>query len=232
MVTNQMENIFDSREAASVAAAERIAAALGRRLDAQREASVVVSGGTSPAGVFAELARMPLAWPDVHVILSDERWVPPEHEDSNEKLVRDTLLTGEAKEATVLPVYKPGVTVEERCVELNDELRLAPFPFACALLGMGEDGHFASLFPDAENLEEGLDVDSSELSIPVNTAASPHPRVSLTLSALSRSDEILLLMFGDRKREVYEAAKQTANGYPVFHLLRQKRAPVYVYWAP
>ena len=97
---------------------------------------------------------------------------------------------------------------------------------------MGEDGHFASLFPDAENLEEGLDVDSSELSIPVNTAASPHPRVSLTLSALSRSDEILLLMFGDRKREVYEAAKQTANGYPVFHLLRQKRAPVYVYWAP
>jgi 6-phosphogluconolactonase len=232
MVTNQMENIFDSREAASVAAAERIAAALGRRLDAQREASVVVSGGTSPAGVFAELARMPLAWPDVHVILSDERWVPPEHEDSNEKLVRDTLLTGEAKEATVLPVYKPGVTVEERCVELNDELRQAPFPFACALLGMGEDGHFASLFPDAENLEEGLDVDSSELSIPVNTAASPHPRVSLTLSALSRSDEILLLMFGDRKREVYEAAKQTANGYPVFHLLRQKRAPVYVYWAP
>ena len=231
-MANEMENFFDSREAASVAAAERIAAALGRRLDAQGEASVVVSGGTSPAGVFAELARMPLAWPDVHVILSDERWVPPEHEESNEKLVRDTLLTGEAKEATVLPVYKPGVTVEERCVELNDELRLAPFPFACALLGMGEDGHFASLFPDAENLEEGLDVDSSELSIPVNTAASPHPRVSLTLSALSRSDEILLLMFGDRKREVYEAAKQTANGYPVFHLLRQKRAPVYVYWAP
>ena len=227
-----MENFFDSRETASIAAAERIAAALGRRLDAQGEASVVISGGTSPAGVFAELARAPLAWPDVHVILSDERWVPPDHADSNEKLVRDTLLTGAAKEARVLPVYKPGVTVEERCGELNDELRLAPFPFACALLGMGEDGHFASLFPDAENLEEGLDVDSSELSIPVNTAASPHPRVSLTLSALSRSDEILLLMFGDRKREVYEAAKQTANGYPVFHLLRQKRAPVYVYWAP
>jgi 6-phosphogluconolactonase len=227
-----MENFFDSREAASIAAAERIAAAIGRRLDAQGEASVVVSGGTSPARVFAELANKPLAWPDVHVILSDERWVPPGHEDSNEKLVRDTLLTGAAKEATVLPVYKPGVTVEERCGELNDELRLAPFPFACALLGMGEDGHFASLFPDAENLEEGLDVDSGELSIPVNTAASPHPRVSLTLSALSRSDEIVLLMFGDRKREVYEAAKQTANGYPVFHLLRQKRAPVYVYWAP
>lgn len=227
-----MENFFDSRDAASVAAAERIARALERRLDAQGEASVVVSGGTSPAGVFAQLAGVSLAWPDVHVILSDERWVPSDHEDSNEKLVRETLLTGEAQRANLLTVYESGVTIEARCSALNDEVRQAPFPFACALLGMGEDGHFASLFPDAENLGEGLDVDSSELCIPVHTAASPHPRVSLTLSALSRSDEILLLLFGDRKREVYEAAKQTANGYPVFHLLRQKRAPVYVYWAP
>ena len=227
-----MENIFDNREAASIAAAERIGKALGRRLEAQGEASVVVSGGSSPAGVFAELARTALAWPDVHVILSDERWVPPNHEDSNEKLVRATLLTGEARGATLLPFYKDGITVEERCGELNDELRLAPFPFACALLGMGEDGHFASLFPDAVKLEDGLDVDSRELCMPVQTAASPHPRVSLTLSALSRSDEILLLIFGDAKRAVYETAKKEANGYPVSHLLRQKRAPVHVYWAP
>ena len=227
-----MENIFDNREEAARAAADRIGEALQRRLEAQGDASVVVSGGSSPAGVFAELANRPLAWSDVHVILSDERWVPADHEASNEKLVRDTLLSGEAQRASLLPVYKAGVTIEERCRELNDELRLAPFPFACALLGMGEDGHFASLFPDAEDLDEGLDVDSGELCIPVNTAASPYPRVSLTLSALSRSDEILLLIFGDAKRAVYETAKKQANGHPVSHLLRQKRAPVHVYWAP
>jgi 6-phosphogluconolactonase len=227
-----MENIFGNREEAARAAADRISEALQRRLEAQGTASVVVSGGTSPVGVFAELARKALAWSDVHVILSDERWVPADHEDSNEKLVRETLLSGEARDATLLPVYKAGVTIEERCAELNDELRLAPFPFASALLGMGEDGHFASLFPDADNLREGLDVDSNELCIPVKTAASPHPRVSLTLSALSRSDEILLLIFGDAKREIYETAKNDANGYPVSHLLREKRAPVHVYWAP
>jgi 6-phosphogluconolactonase len=227
-----MENIFDNRDAASIAAAKRIDKALQRRLEAQGDASVVVSGGSSPAGVFAELASTALAWSDVHVILSDERWVPPDHEDSNERLVRDTLLTGEARGATLLPFYATGMTIEERCGELNGELRLAPFPFACALLGMGEDGHFASLFPDAENLETGLDVDSRDLCIPVKTAASPYPRLSLTLSALSRSDEILLLMFGDSKRDIYESAKQEANGYPVSHLLRQKRAPVHVYWAP
>ncbi len=101
-----MENFFDSRDAASIAAAERIARALERRLDAQGEASVVVSGGTSPAGVFAQLAGVSLAWPDVHVILSDERWVPSDHEDSNEKLVRETLLTGEAQRANLLTVLR------------------------------------------------------------------------------------------------------------------------------
>jgi 6-phosphogluconolactonase len=199
-----MEHIFDSRDEASVAAAERMVAALSRRLDGQGEASIVVSGGTSPAGVFRELSRTVLPWSDVHVVLSDERWVPADHEDSNEKLVRKTLLAGEAQGASLLPVYRQGVTIDERCSEINAELLQAPFPFACALLGMGEDGHFASLFP----------------------------RVSLTLSALSRSDEIVLLIFGDAKRDVYEAAKTSSNGLPVSHLLRQKRAPVHIYWAP
>jgi 6-phosphogluconolactonase len=227
-----MEHIFETREQASIAAAQRIGEALDRRLEGQGEASLVVSGGTSPAGVFAELAKTALPWSGVHVILSDERWVPPDHEDSNEKLVRETLLAGEARGATLLPVFRQGATIEERCSEINEELLLAPFPFACALLGMGEDGHFASLFPDAENLQEGLDVDSRQLCIPVQTAASPHPRVSLTLSALSRSDEIVLLIFGDAKRDVYEAARISTNGSPVSHLLRQKRAPVHVCWAP
>ena len=227
-----MDHIFETREEAAIAAARRIGEALLLRLDGQGAASLVVSGGTSPAGVFAELAKTTLNWPGVHVILSDERWVPPEHEDSNEKLVRETLLAGEAQDASLLPVYRPDVTIEERCSEIGEELLQAPFPFACALLGMGEDGHFASLFPDAENLQEGLDVDSRQLCIPVQTAASPHPRVSLTLSALSRSDEIVLLIFGDAKRDVYEAARTSTNGTPVSHLLRQKRAPVHVYWAP
>ena len=100
------------------------------------------------------------------------------------------------------------------------------------MLGMGADGHFASLFPDADNLATGLDVDAPVACIPVRTEASPYDRISLTLSALSRSDEVVLLFFGDDKREVYERAKDVGNGYPVSRLLVQKRAPVHVYWAP
>jgi 6-phosphogluconolactonase len=227
-----MEYFFETREEASRAAAERIAAALTRRMDGNGAASLVVSGGTTPAATFAELAAMPLEWSRVHVVMSDERWVPTDHEDSNEKLVRDILLKDRAADATLLPIYSEDVQPDERCEQLQDELKRVPFPFACSLLGMGEDGHFASLFPDAENLDKGLITDWQQLVMPVHTAASPHPRISLTLAALSRSDEIVLLIFGDAKREVIEAAKIPGSELPVSALLLQKRAPVSVLWAP
>ncbi len=226
------EYIFDDRDEASIAAAEALAGLLGRRLAAQGEASLVVSGGSTPGRCFAELAATDLDWRHVSIVLSDERWVPPDSEDSNERLVRESLLKGRAAGATLLPVYQPGTTPEARSVAMAEEIRALPFPFAAALLGMGEDGHFASLFPDAANLGEGLDKDSATLCLPIATKASPHPRVSLSLSALSRSDEIVLLIFGEAKRSVIEAARKAENELPVARLLRQKRAPVNVYWAP
>lgn len=227
-----MEKFFDTREAASVAAAERIHAALTNRLSRQKGASLVVSGGTTPGRCLEELAHTDADWDRVHVLLSDERWVPADDDSSNEKLVRETLMVNGASAARLQPAYSPKEDVADRCTSLDAEIRALPFPFACSLLGMGADGHFASLFPDADNLNEGLDMDGSKLCIPVSTDASPHPRISLTLAALSRSDEIVLLFFGDDKLAVYEDAKQQTNGYPVSRLLRQKRAPVHVYWAP
>ena len=227
-----MEHQFDTRAEASRAAAEHIADRLNHRLAAQGKASLVVSGGTTPVECFMALSGMPLDWANVHVVPSDKRWVPPDHEDSNEQLVRDTLLTGEAGAASLLSLYSPSADINEHCAHLNEELRRIPFPFAVSLLGMGEDGHFASLFPDAANLENGLEVDSQTLCLTVRTAASEHERVSLTLAALSRSDEIILLIFGDTKLAVLEQARQKENGLPVSRLLRQKRAPVNVFWAP
>ena len=227
-----LEQHIETREEASHAAAQAIAALVMRRLDGQYKASVVVSGGSTPERCFTDLANMELDWEHVSIVLTDERWVPPDHDDSNEKLIRETLLKGRASDAYLLPFYEEGTDPVERSKALNQQIRNLPFPFACALVGMGEDGHFASLFPDADTLEDGLDTESLNLSIPVSTSASPHPRISLTLSALSRSDEIILLIFGDRKLEVLEAAKQVDSELPIARLLLQKRAPVNVYWAP
>ncbi len=227
-----MEYLFETREQASIAAADRIVAALSKRLERQRDATLVVSGGTTPERCFQALAEKDLDWARVHVLPSDERWVPPDDDSSNEKLVRETLLQARANEAHFAPLYAEGTDIGKRCEALETSIRKLPFPFSVCLLGMGEDGHFASLFPDAADLKTGLDTDAAKLCMPVSTAASPHPRISLTLAALSRCDEILLLIFGDRKREVYEQAKTTGNTYPVAHLLKQKRAPVHMYWAP
>jgi len=224
------EHLFETRLEASEAAAKHIAELLAYRLDKQAAASIVVSGGTTPRQCLAALAKTPLDWQRVQVALSDERWVPADHEDSNEKLVRESLLVDEAAAAQILPVYADGVSPEERCEALQSPLPV--LPFSCSLIGMGTDGHFASLFPDAEQLTLGLDVESSRLYIPVTTAASPHPRISMTLAGISRSDEVALLIFGEEKLEVYKKALESANGYPVSKLLRQKRAPVRLFWAP
>ena len=227
-----MEFYFDTREEASVAAAARIADALRRRLDAGLDTSLVVSGGTTPGRCFTELAGTELDWSSVTVLASDDRWVPADHDDSNEKLVRETLLVDKAADADFFGFYAENKTIEHRCKEIDADVRFMPFPFACSLLGMGADGHFASLFPDADNLDEGLDLESHTLCLPVRTEASPHARVSLTLAALSRSDEVVLLFFGDDKRAVYEQCRDNGDQFPVSRLLRQKRAPVHIYWAP
>jgi 6-phosphogluconolactonase len=227
-----MYDSFDTREQASTAAAGIIATSLRRRLDAHDRASVVLSGGSSPIRTIELLAAAALPWERITVTLSDERWVSPEHEDSNERMVREHLLVDDAAAAGFLSLYAPDETPESQADVLDQALRLLPIPFACSLLGMGEDGHFASLFPDAANLDEGVDVDSTHLAIPVRTAASPHPRISLSLSALSRSDTIVLLIFGEKKLAVFEEAVEQPESFPVGHLLRQKRAPVKVVWAP
>jgi len=224
------EHLFETRLQASEAAAKRIAELLVTRLESQAEASIVVSGGTTPRQCMSALAKTPLDWQRVQVVLSDERWVAADHEDSNERLVREALLVDAAAAAKLLPVFADDVSPEERCEALQNPLPV--LPFACSLIGMGADGHFASLFPDAEQLAQGLDVESGRLYMPVTTAASPHPRISMTLAGISRSDEIALLFFGEEKLAVYRQALELANGYPVSRLLRQKRAPVRLFWAP
>ena len=76
-----------------------------------------------------------------------------------------------------------------------------------------------------------LDLDNPDYFVPVATAASPQPRISLTLSALTNSNDVLLLFFGAEKRDVYEQAKAGRDAFPVSSLLFQTRAPVHVFWA-
>ena len=226
--------VFESREKASTAAAGLLAGQLKTTLglNGQRAASLVVSGGSTPGMCFDRLSREALEWSNVTVIPSDERWVPAEDPDSNEGLIRSRLLQKQANKASVLPFYRAGIEAVQAPSLIEKDLADLPRPFSATLLGMGEDGHFASLFPDLTDLQKALDPQGRAQCIKVQTGGSPHLRISLTLSAILDSAQIVLLIFGESKLQVYEAAKSGDGRYPVESLLRLARRPLTVVWAP
>ena len=223
---------YETRADAAIAAGKRMINALHRRLETDDSAAIIVSGGTTPAPVYSYMAHKQLDWHRVHVLLSDERWVPADHPESNEKMLRDALARSRASYAQIAHYFDAAEPLDECCARLEKEFADLPLPFTSALLGMGNDGHFASLFPDAANLRTSLDLQSPRDYVPVDTASSPHRRLSMTLPALLRSDEILLLISGGEKRAVLEQAATPDSDLPIAHLLRQSRVPVDVFWAP
>lgn len=213
--------------------AGRVAASLAEQLQVQATTSLVVSGGRSPIPLLEALARQPLAWERVTVTLADERWVPPAHPDSNEGLVRTHLLQGPAAQARFLPFWTGAAAPEGAAAPVAGALSALPLPFGTVLLGMGLDGHFASLFPGAAALAEGLRTE--RLTVAVRPPArAPHPRLSLSLRALLQSREILLVLGGAAKRAVLERAlgEGPEADLPIRAILRQTVVPVSVCWAP
>lgn len=223
---------FSDRAQAAEAAAGLVAESIQISLEEQERCRIVVSGGTTPGPCFDELSKMPLEWSRVTVIPSDERWVAPDHPDSNERLIRQRLLVNRASAGHFLPLYRDGMEAVEAPALINKDLLSNPAPIPCALLGMGEDGHFASLFPDFAGLRNALDPTFDEPSLLVSTASSPHLRISLSLAFLKQAQTTILLMSGKSKRRVFEAAAAGDSAYPIESLIRTSYKPITVFWAP
>lgn len=217
-----MIEAYASASAAAEACAAGITRCLTEALDTRGRASLVGTGGRSPGPVYDRLCAAPLDWARVIVTLSDERCVPPTSPDSNEKLVRERLLTGPAAKAHFLPLDDAAAPA-----------LAALLPFDAVLLGMGEDGHVASLIPGAATLPQGMDLHSGRLlvDIPAGVGSPPLARISLTLPALLQARAIFLLIAGEAKREVIARADAGAD-LPVRAILAQDRTPVRVLWAP
>ncbi len=197
-------------------------------------ASLVVSGGSTPVPFFAALSELALDWEKVTITLADERWVDPAAADSNERLVRLHLLQNRAAAARFVGLKTGAATAVQGEKECGDRLALLPRPFDVLILGMGNDGHTASLFPQASRLGEALALDSGRLCMAITPPAAPHERMTLTLPALLHSRQIILHLAGPDKRAVYERA--LANGpvaeMPIRAVLGQATSPVTVFWAP
>ncbi len=223
---------YSDRHTLAAALAGQVADDLRTAIAERGAASLVVSGGSTPQPFFAGLSRESLGWDQVTVTLADERWVPTEHEASNERLVRRTLITGKASKATLIGLKTPEETPEQGRKPCEQALAAISRPFDVVVLGMGGDGHTASLFPDAPELPAGLDLTSEDTCLAVRPPDAPHPRMSLTLKALLDSRRLILHITGEQKWQVYQRALQhgQAEELPIRAVLRSGR--VEVWWAP
>ncbi len=228
------ERPFPSQPALNAALAQEITRALQQSLEAGRGASLAVPGGRTPVGLFELLSQAAIAWQRVGITLTDERWVDPASEGSNEHLVRTHLLRGAAAAASLVSLWNGAPDARLGAEASWTGIGSLPRPFDFVLLGMGDDGHFASLFPGSPGLDAALDPQRSPGCVAMRAPVAPAERLSLTLSALLDARQIALLIVGEAKRAVLQRARQDGpvSELPVRALLRQQRAPVTVYWAP
>ena len=136
------------------AGAVTLAAELRRELEQRPRARLLLSGGKTPAPVYQALSRAPLDWSRIDVALVDERWLQPDDPDSNSRLVRETLLRDKAAEARFETLTRTGRSIEESVAAANLHANQVP---DAVVLGMGDDGHTASLFPAMRGLEHQFD---------------------------------------------------------------------------
>lgn len=220
---------FESPAAQAAALSQAIAAELKLSIENQGRAVLVVSGGRSPVALFDLLAQCQLPWHRVVVTLVDERLVPEDHPDSNAALVRKHLLQGFAAEAQFIPLVTHA---DDEALSLAEACKSYIWP-TVVVLGMGDDGHTASLFPNAPELAAGLDLAQKQPIIAVTPPVAAHRRLSMTRAALLKCDKMFLAIQGENKRAVFERARLAEDiNLPVSYFLHQKATPLDVYWAP
>ncbi len=225
---------FADSEGLARTLASQLAASLNTAIAARGLASVVVSGGKSPIRLFERLRAEPLDWSRVCVALADERWVDPSDPGSNEKLVRDFLLQGPAAAARFIGLKNGAPTPDLGAVSAWETFARVPRPFDAVVLGMGDDGHTASLFPRSPNLPAALNPAAVAGCAGMWSPVAPHPRLSLNLSALLDSRRVVVLLTGTEKWQTYcvASAEGPVQDMPIRALLRQRRTVVEVMWAP
>ncbi|HST43801.1 MAG TPA: 6-phosphogluconolactonase [Luteimonas sp.] len=215
-------------------AANGIATALRSALADQARTRLLLSGGTTPAPVYGALSKLPLDWDRVDVALVDERWLLPDDSDSNARLVRDSLLQNLASGARFEPLTRQGRSFDECVSAANMHARQPP---AVVVLGMGPDGHTASLFPRMRGLDDALA--SPMAYVAVDASGCPGAgkwlrRISLTPAGLAPAATRLLLIRGEGKRALLDRVigGDDVHEFPARIAFSTPGATADVHWCP
>lgn len=222
--------------------ADTIAAILRADIAQKGEATLAVSGGKTPVKFFATLSKHIMDWGRVTITLVDERFVAPNSDRSNARLVREYLLQNLAAGAKFIPALAQddqNTTPEAALPAWRAALETIKSPFTVTVLGMGADGHTASFFPGSRGLDAALDMANPAGAVAIYASQMPEPRLTLTLPKILASRQIFLHFEGADKRKTYEAALKPgdSNTLPIRAILHRPdslapKVPVRALWCP
>lgn len=220
---------YKNRDEASRDLADALADTLRASIAERGRASLVICGGSSPVALFEYLSHADLDWSRVTVIPSDERWVAPDDSESNERMIRELLLVDHAATAHFVSLYRDTETPHEAVDSVAAALADVPTPLDAVVLGMGGDGHTASLFPHAPDIEALVASSARCMGVDVG----PPARLSLGLGYLLDARRVDVLIFGDDKRDVLEKARGEGPvaELPIRGVLRSSAPAPTVHWA-
>ncbi len=198
--------------------ADKLRAAIAER----GAATLVVSGGKTPARYFEALSGMPLDWTRVAITLADERRVANDSPRSNARLVREALLRNHAMVASFTPLADVRLSESQELVAASARVANLPLPADLVVLGMGDNGHTASWFPGAPGLAEAMDPGARLLVVPIEAPDAPEPRLTLTGRVILRARAIALLIEGQDKLNTLAEAFEDgpAEAMPIRAVLR------------
>jgi len=226
-------NDFDSREKLDQALAQKVSQILQSAIALKGKASLAVSGGSTPKGFFKVLSNKSIDWSNVTITLADERWVDINSDDSNTRLVYENLLQNNASQAKFFHLKQGKDLCEETLVDLNLAAKNALLPLDVLILGMGEDGHTASLFPCSEQIEQCLALENNNSLMKVEPKTAPHQRITFNFAALKQSENTFLHLCGSGKKQVLNKALSANSIFemPIRAFLQDEAIDTQVFWA-
>jgi len=231
-------NNFESRGQLNKALAEKVSSVLTAAITLKGKGSIAVSGGSTPVDFFSVLSKKDIDWEKVTITLADERWVDINSDDSNTRLIHEYLLQNKASAAKFFhlkqDVIMQGKALYDKTLtDLNLVANNDLLPFDVLILGMGEDGHTASLFPCSKQIEQGLDSNNTNTLIMVEPTTAPHKRITFSFAALRQSKNVFLHICGENKKTVLNKAINGDNKFdmPIRAFLQDSAIDMQVYWA-
>lgn len=210
----------------STALAQAVINSIQKELKQKDSINIAFSGGKSPLDFLKILSTFECEWQKCNISLVDERLVESHHPDSNAGVIKNYFLQNSAKVANFTPFFNSLSPIDVILKEANHTYKQPNL----AILGMGNDGHTASLFPNALDFKESLTTEQNIVFIEPQNA--PHKRLSMSLSALQKCDKLFLLIIGDEKKQIFnEAAKNININLPISYILHSKEVNCDVYFS-